>query len=351
MSFQNPTKSGSLPWTGDALGARFKKADGRKQNWITLYREAFQYVTPQRETFYEHAKGEKKTRLLYDTTAQAAIEVFGSRILSTITPSWQTWSEFRAGSDIPEDVEDDINKQLIQSNKILFDFINHSNFTSQANECYLDLGYGTAAMLVERGEGEDLLEFTSIPLSELYLEEGPDGQIQTNFRKFKAPARVLAERFPKAEWSEDIKTSIANSPDKDYEIVMASVYEPKTKKWYQIVFEYNGNKINQWHIEDSNPWIIPRWSVTSGEIYGRGPAIKMLPDIKTLNKMTEFTLRYAAMAASGAYTAVSDGVINPYNINIRPNAVIPVKASDAINPLPMAGAPDYTELKRQEHRS
>jgi len=46
MSFQNPTKSGSLPWTGDALGARFKKADGRKQNWITLYREAFQYVTP-----------------------------------------------------------------------------------------------------------------------------------------------------------------------------------------------------------------------------------------------------------------------------------------------------------------
>lgn len=351
MSYKNPPKGKeAIPFKPAEITRRFSNAKNRKDNWVTLYRDAMEYVTPQRETFYQYSPGEKKGRTLYDNTAQEAIEIFQSRIMSTITPSWQRWSEFRAGSSIPEDSRDAINKKLIEVNNTVFDYINHSNFTAQASECYLDLGYGTCAMLFERGEGEDLFEFTSTPLSELFLEEGPDGSVQTNYRLISSTAQNLIQRFPKAVWSEAITKSAEKQSDATFKVIMGSVYHPKQQQWWQIVMEDGADTFAQYHVESSNPWIIPRWAVNTGEVYGRGPAIKMLPTIKTLNKMTEFMLRHAAMAVSGAYTAVSDGIVNPYTIKIQPNAIIPVKAADSLQPLAMAGNPDFSNFVRAELR-
>jgi len=351
MSIKNPQKpENPIPWTNEQICSKFKAAKGRKDQWVTHYREAFQYVTPNRETFYEHHPGDKKTRLQFDNTAMEAIQVFGSRIMATITPSWQVWSEFRAGSDIPEEEQEDINKQLSEQNSILFDFINHSNFTTQASETYLDIGYGTGGMVIEEGDLDDLLVFTNIPLSQLYLEEGPDSSIRSSWRLMTPMASNLGTMFPKGNFSQATNKLIEKDSDSRVEVITGSMFDPKSKLYYQIVFELGEKHLVQVHTEETNPYIIPRWSVIPGEIYGRGPALDMLPTIKTLNKMTEFSLRHAAMAVSGAYTAVSDGVINPYNIQIKPNTVIPVKAPDSLQPVPMAGSPDFSNFVRSELR-
>src|SRR5690606_17049346 len=39
----------------------------------------------------------------------------------------------------------------------------------------------------------------------------------------------------------------------------------------------------------------PRWSRSSGEIYGRGPAMKALPDVKTLNTIMRYGLEGLAL--------------------------------------------------------
>jgi len=351
VSVKNPTTpEATIPWTGKQIGAKVKAAIQRKELWVTHYREAMQYITPQRETFYRHTPGEKKARQQFDNTAMEAIQVFASRIMSTITPSWQTWSEFRAGSDIPEDAKSDIDKQLSEANKILFDFINHSNFTTQATETYLDIGYGTGGMIVEEGDLEDLLVFTNIPLSQLYLEEGPDSAVRSVYRIMNPLASNLRTMFPNGNFSKGVEDLITKESDSRIEIVTGSMFDPKSKLHFQIVLEKGENHLVQHHTEKTSPYIIPRWSVIPGEIYGRGPAIDMLPTVKTLNKMTEFNLKHAAMAVSGAYTAVTDGVINPYNVKIQPNTVIPVKAPDSLQPLPMAGSPDFSQFVRSELR-
>jgi len=61
-----------------------------------------------------------------------------------------------------------------------------------------------------------------------------------------------------------------------------------------------------------------------GEVYGRGPLVTALPDIKTLNKVKELVLKNASLAVSGVYTAADDGVLNPQTIQITPGAIIPV---------------------------
>jgi hypothetical protein len=80
----------------------------------------------------------------------------------------------------------------------------------------------------------------------------------------------------------------------------------------------------------------------AGEIYGRGPLITALPDIKTLNKTLELVLKNASLAIAGVYTAADDGVLNPNTVQISPGAIIPVARNggpqgEALKPLPRAG--------------
>jgi hypothetical protein len=52
-------------------------------------------------------------------------------------------------------------------------------------------------------------------------------------------------------------------------------------------------------------FIVFRWHVVPGETFGRGPAMQVLPDVRTLNKMVEFKLSALALAVGGVYTAVN----------------------------------------------
>jgi hypothetical protein len=93
---------------------------------------------------------------------------------------------------------------------------------------------------------------------------------------------------------------------------------------------------------DISPWIVSRYAKVAGEIYGRGPLITALPDVKTLNKTLELVLKNASLAIAGVYTAADDGVLNPNTIKIVPGAIIPVARNggpqgESLRPLPRAG--------------
>ena len=65
-------------------------------------------------------------------------------------------------------------------------------------------------------------------------------------------------------------------------------------------------------------------SRSPNEVQGRGPVLDALPDMKTANKLIELVLKNATLAVSGPYTIVDDGVMNPDNVVIGPNRLIPV---------------------------
>jgi hypothetical protein len=67
-----------------------------------------------------------------------------------------------------------------------------------------------------------------------------------------------------------------------------------------------------------SPFINFRWLKAPGEIYGRSPVMKALPDIKTANKVVELILKNASIAVTGIWQADDDGVLNPANIKLVP---------------------------------
>jgi len=91
-----------------------------------------------------------------------------------------------------------------------------------------------------------------------------------------------------------------------------------------------------------SPWIVSRYSKVAGEIYGRGPLLTAMPDIKTLNKTKQLILQNASLNIAGVYTAADDGVLNPNTVRIMPGAIIPVARNggpqgESLRPLPRAG--------------
>ena len=312
---------------------RFDTAKKARQSWLTHLRECYKYALPQRDTLTAYTGGQKKNADIYDSTAVVGVQKFASRLQATLVPPWRHWSSLVPGSEIPEDQHPELQKTLDIVTKVIFDHINHSNFTTQAHEAFLDLSVSTGVMSCEMSEGaQSSLEFHAAPLAEIFPEAGPWGTIETVWREHKVPARHVDRLWPGADMSEKLKKRASDKPEDKVLLIEGTVYNPKTLTWYQCVIERNEKHIIFTQEYDVSPWIVFREYVVPGETLGRGRVMQVLPDVKTCNKVVEYTLKNAALSIAGVYTAADDGVINPYSIRLTPGAIMPVGSNDARNP-------------------
>jgi hypothetical protein len=74
-----------------------------------------------------------------------------------------------------------------------------------------------------------------------------------------------------------------------------------------------------------------RWTKASGEIYGRGCGMKTLSDVRTLNKLKEYSLRALGFTIP-VFTASVDGGYDPDNFVFEPGAINPVPSNMSNNP-------------------
>lgn len=332
----------------DALFKRFCNAKKRKDtNWKNTYKEAFEYFSPQRNTFDNPTDGEKRTNndIVFDSTAQDALQKATSTVQSNIFPPQKKWASLVLGP-LLKNKTGDLQKKLEDITELFFTGIKNSNFDVQIAEMIEDWLYGTGNLLFLRGTPTKPFNFLAIPISEVYLERGPDGTVGARFREWKVPNHLILETWPDAKFSESLKAKIEVSPYEDTHIIEYT-YKDKIKSKV-LVKDRRGKAINKEKIIDgfkyvvqdaktkeiiverenkSSPWINPRYTVSAGEVYGRGPVLTALADVKTLNKAKELILKNAALAITGMWTVVDDGVINLENIIMEPGAKIPVMAN------------------------
>jgi len=327
---------------------RFGKAKERKAPWINHMRECYQYGLPQRETFYSHSPGQKKNVTIYDDTAVIAVPKFASRLQATLVPPWREFTIFAPGSDIDKKNHEQIQEQLDDVTSIVFDHINHSNFSTQVVEAFHDLAVGTGALICNEGDSDNLLDFTAVPLSELYLEEGPRSTVETVWREHKVQVANVPLTWIGAELSPKLKKMAEDDPTAQETFIEGVVHEPKANKYHHMVLQDDSEDLIFHQVYDVTPWIVFRWMTVPGEVYGRGPLMQVLPTIKTANKVKEFVLRNAHLAVAGAYTGMDDGILNPYTMRVSPGIVIPVGSNDRGNPslaaLPRSGDFNVSDL-------
>ena len=308
---------------------RFKGAESSYNAWRSLHQEAMDYCNPNRETFTIQAEGQRKNHFVFDDTAIEGVQQFASRIQSSLMPSWSQWMDLVAGDDIGEKEKPEVDKALAKTTKTFFTNLNHSNFDTEITPALQDLAIGTGAILIEDNTftaTNSALKFTNIPLAELYSDKSRKGF----WRKQKVEAINLVSTWPDMDVPEQLKKIIDNDPNKLVEIINGFLINEQTEQYDHLVIWKKELLFTQSF--KTQRLIVFRWSVTPGETYGRGPAIKKLPTIRTANKIKEIILGNAALQMSGVYTAKSDGIFNPHTARVAPGGIIPVSSNDNSNP-------------------
>jgi hypothetical protein len=326
----------------DTLIQRADDAWAQKELWEDELEDAYDYAMPNRNRYDEETPGDSKTEKLYDSTAIQATQSFASKLQNKLTPPFEDWFSLKAGpvlegmADGKEQMHE-INSSLDQVTKMVNQVFNLGSFNQAIHEFYLDLATGQGGMLVQAGNSVDRpVKFTAVNRADYAIEDGADNEIKSVYRQMKLCGRDIKQQWNDADLPEKMSKQIEQDEDQEFEfweITYESEREdsssPNDTVWYYDVIWQGGSEDgdNRRIVERtyrSNPWVIARWSKLAGENEGRGPLLNALPDIRTLNKVVELTLKNASLAISGAYTVANDGVTNPDNIQIKPGALIPV---------------------------
>ena len=310
---------------------RHKEAFARKDLWRSVYEEAYEYGLPQRnmyQGYYEgNVPGQGKMNRVFDSTAIDSTQKFANKIQSGLFPPYKKWCRLEAGNDIPPESRDEVQKKLDKYTDQMFTVMRQSNFDLAMGEFLLDLAVGTSVMLIQPGDAFNPIQFTAVPQYLIALEEGPQGTVDNVYRKYKIRTEAIMRTYPDAIISTELQRLIDNEKTEVVELFEAVIYHTERGDYcYHVIHPKSKSELVFRKIPES-PWVVSRYMKVPGEVFGRGPLLTAIPDIKTLNKTLELVLKNASLAISGVYTAADDGVLNPSNVRIAPGSIIPVAST------------------------
>jgi hypothetical protein len=352
MEYEKNNPSGGMRLTPEQILKRQTAAQAKKDEFQQLYQDAYEFALPQRQLYgvWEGgAVGSKKMQRVFDSTAINSTQRFANRLQSVVFPPQRKWAKLEAGSDIPADRRQQAQAVLEVYQDKMFTMLNQSNFDIAMGEFLLDLAVGTACMMVQPGDDVQPLNFIPVPLFLVSYEEGANGQVDNVYRRMRMKGESIQRQWPDAEIPQDMQRRIENKPTDDIELLEATIYDHKRGDYCYHVIDKVSKEELVYRRRKMSPWVISRYMKVAGEIYGRGPLMTALPDIKTLNKVKELLLKNASLAVAGVYTAADDGVLNPNTVKITPGAIIPVARNGgsqgpALLALPRSGDFNVSQL-------
>lgn len=308
------------------MSAIYKEAKAKHDRMKPTWEEIFDYVLPGRG-FYNNETNHEPFDI-FDSTAVNSAPVFASTLLSDLMPSQMKWVTPYPGSQIPEADRARVKRELEALNTVIFESLHESNFETAASEAFLDLGIGTGNLLAVQGDVISGTNWSSQPIEDVVLYEGPLGDIDGQFREIVCAAGDIKTKWPDAKLDDKLHTLSVEKPRE-----MVTLHEGTLRDHSQrnkIVHDYC-----VWHKksvitkaqmqgEGSSPWISFRYFKIAKEAQGRGPFFNSLPAIRVLNLAQQYILENGDIALGGMFQYEHDGVINPDNIDFGSRMMLPI---------------------------
>lgn len=345
---------------GEEIISRYDKLKANRSEWENHWQEVAQYVIPRKDHIAGTTvnRGTRKNLRIYDATAIHANELLASGLHTMLTNPSTKWFGLATG-DEEIDTNEDFNKWADKATDTIHNVLNNSNFQTEVHEVYLDLGsFGTTTLRIEKDD-ETVIRFFAEPITQVTVDENSNGMVDTSFREFEWTLRQVEQEWGIDVLSPERQRELTNDPNKKICIVHAilprnEVDEKKGAKgmaWASLYIDKGEKKI----LEESGfkefPTVVPRWTKISGEMYGRSPAMKSLPDTKMLNQMKKTIIRSAQKMVDPPMQAPDDGVSLP--IQNHPNALNYYRAGtqDRIEPILTGGRVDFGFQLMQDQRN
>lgn len=296
--------------------------------------ECARVAWPERALFTAtRTPGDKRSQELFDSTAQLAVSRFAAATESLVTPRTQRWHKIQSDND-------DLNK--IKNVQTYFDAVTDTlfrlryspkaNFASQSNEVYMSTGvFGNGSMMAFEMPATRSIRYKSIPFNELVWCEDWSGIIDTDYRKFQLTAQQAVKQFGDAK--DMLPDSIVNAAEKEpyrkfdfIHCVMPNSdiqygHPQKGKLFVSRYISVEGRALIEEEFLNTSPYVHSRYLTTPGEVYGRGPVMMMLAEVKMLQQMRKSQVRMGQLQSEPPLLMSDDAALQAFDM--RPNALNP----------------------------
>src|SRR5262245_22769546 len=349
---------------------RYERLRDRRGNFDALLQEVTEYVWPSKSTItVERSPGERQTDLVYDPTITHAVTLLAAVMAGSLHSQHLEWihlkmreEELNQEKEVQDWLEDDEQKMYLA--------MRQSNFQQEMHEGDVDLIVcGTACVFIEerpRLEPDRFggLRFTTIPFGSYVVAESAEGLVNTLYRSYEMTAAQLVEMGQARGWmvGDEIRDAMEADPDKPFEVLHCvyprGQYNPASPARTQMPFAslYIQRKPVRTLAEggyEEFPFIVPRWSKTTREVYGRGPAIHALPEVRTLNAAREMFLRAAAKNIDPPTEVEHEAILGSLDLaagGVNPRGPGATPGQPAIVPINAGGKLDWTQFTIQDER-
>ena len=311
-----------------------------RNTFAAQWEEVAELVLPtSRNTFFYgnyNWPGQKKTDRQVDATAMMALSRFSAIMDSLLTPRNMIWEQITTEDD---DLKNDRAARLWYDSvtRILFKqrYNPLANFSSQNQQVYTSLGaFGTGAMFIDQAVNEwgvpiPQLRYKALPLGEIFIHENHQGLVDGFIRWFRLTARQAYQKFGVDKMSPQLQAAFEKQSQQVYNFLHyvgpRTDWEPgrldkKGKPFCSYYISIEGRSLLSEGGYRKLPIAVTRYDQAPGEVYGRGPAMLVLPAIKTLNAEKRTFLKVGHKAADPVLLTADDGLTS---VSQRPGAINP----------------------------
>lgn len=304
----------------------FQQESGRRGTWESHWQEIKDRIYPATQDFTSKftTPGSKRNQEVYDSTAAVALNRFAAILDSYLTPRNQTWHRVLADND---ELNKDRAVRLYYEDvtRVLFKrrYSTIANFASQNMMFNKSLGaFGSSVMYIDAAGSEPGIRYKNCHLGETYFIENHQGIIDQLIRHFPMTARQAIQKWPKTV-PDFIRQAYQKDqgaefwflhyvgPRKDVDPIRM---DAKGKLWASHYVSIQGGQ----HLEEGGyntfPYTPSRYEQSPNEVYGRSPAMDVLPAIKTLNEMKKTYLKQGHRAVDPVLLVHDDGILDTFSL-------------------------------------
>lgn len=306
---------------------KMEQLEGDRSIWEDHWQQIAELIWPtMSDAFFGgfQQQGEKRTEKLFDATAALALDRFSSVMVSMLTPTSQRWHKLEATDDaLMRDLE--VANWFDQATGILFRrrYNAKSAFASAMWSTFKQEGaFGSGALFTSEINGT--MRYKSIHLSDIFVTQGHEDTLHSVYRRITLTALQALEKFGSEALPEKILKALEKTPQQQFKFIhCVRPQEHEGKAFHSVYVCKDAMCVVQEGGFYTMPYQFGRYTHGPNEIYGRSPAMLVLPELKMINEMSKSVIRAAHKAIDPPMLVHDDGILGggTTSVDLTPAAV------------------------------
>lgn len=315
---------------------RWEALKEERSTWMPHWQEISEVLIPRAGRFLvsDNNKGDKRHRAILDNSGTRALRTLSGGMMAGMTSPARPW--FRLTTKDPKLDESYAVKEWSSKVTTLMQMVfNQSNTYRALQMAYEELGaFGTTAVVL-LDDFESVIHCMPLTIGEFALATDARGNVNTLYREFRLTVSALVAEFGYANVSPEVR-KLYDRGDYDKWVDVVNAIEPrdyrdpsrrdaKNMPYRSVYFESSkadrtyGGVLRETGFYQF-PVLAARWNVTGGDIYGTGPGMEALGDLRQLQQEQFYKSKAIALQADPAVVASAD--MRNQEANLVPGGVV-----------------------------